>query len=193
MSDTAKKLATIEDLLALPEDSRMELIDGQLVPKEVASFEHNVAQTTITAEIAGRFGRSGSLGPGGWWIATEVETYYETQDLCFLHDIAGWKRERHPEKPTGRPMRMRPDWVCEILSPSNWKHDTVTKFQVLFANKVPHYWIVDVQHQELTIYRWSKDGYVVAQKVVVNDGAIKLEPFTEIEIDVASLFGIENL
>lgn len=48
---------------------------------------------------------------------------------------------------SGPPVRTRPDWVCELLSPSNAKRDLIDKLQVLHANRVPHYWIVDPLEQ----------------------------------------------
>ena len=33
----------------------------------------------------------------------------------FRPDLAGWRRERAALRPTGRPIRIRPDWICEIL------------------------------------------------------------------------------
>jgi hypothetical protein len=30
--------------------------------------------------------------------------------------VAGWRRERMPEMPDDEPIRVVPDWVCEILS-----------------------------------------------------------------------------
>lgn len=184
----AKPRATIADLLALPEDRRVELVNGEIVEKAAPTFEHSSAQTGLAAELGGSFGRGGS-GVGGWWIATEVDTAYEEHQL-YRHDLAGWRRERVPVKPQGRPIKARPDWVCEILSPSNWRQDTVTKFQVLYRHGVPHYWIMDVQHQELTVYRWYKDGYVVACKAVPGEKAA-LEPFDAIEIEVSRLFGLD--
>ena len=47
---------------------------------------------------------------------------------------------------------------------------------------------MDVQHQELTVYRWSKEGFIVAQKAVPGQKA-RLEPFSEFEFDISVLFG----
>ena len=42
-------------------------------------------------------------------------------------DVAGWRRERMPELPVNEPIRMVPDWVCEILSPTTRRHDMLRK------------------------------------------------------------------
>ncbi len=188
MNQSAKKLATVDDLLAMPDHLRIELIDGEIVEKASPSFEHSSAQASLSAALVPKFGR-GDGQPGGWWIGTEVDTEYESHQL-YRHDLAGWRKSRVPEKPAGRPTRIRPDWVCEILSPSNWKNDTVSKFRVLHKHAVPHYWLVDVEHQELTVYRWSNDGYVVSARVGPGDKTA-LEPFETVEFDVSMLLGID--
>ncbi len=44
---------------------------------------------------------------------------------------------------------MRPDWACELLSPSNAKRDLIDKFQVLHTTGVSHRWIADPLEQTL--------------------------------------------
>ena len=57
----------------------------------------------------------GGRFPGGWWFETEVEIEFETHEI-YRPDIVGWRRERSAQRPTGTPIRLRPDWICEILS-----------------------------------------------------------------------------
>ena len=116
------------------EDERLELHGGQVTPKEAARYEHSDAQRGVAVAVGARFNRQpGGGGPGGWWIATEVEVEYP--GWTFLHDLAGWRRDGLEAKPTGRPVRQVPDWVCEILS-TNRKHDTVS---VPYAGIVAQY------------------------------------------------------
>jgi hypothetical protein len=42
-------------------------------------------------------------------------------------DLAGWRRERLPSPWDERPIDVAPDWVCEVVSPSNAAHDRVRK------------------------------------------------------------------
>jgi hypothetical protein len=69
--------ATVADWLAQPEDARLELIDGELIPKAMPSFEHGLAQGQTIGALGGSFDRraGGAGGPGGWWLATEVDIY----------------------------------------------------------------------------------------------------------------------
>jgi Uma2 family endonuclease len=193
MSSTARALATAEDLLRLPGDARMEVIHGALVEKAAPTGEHGDAQSFVVLLLKGPFQRrgGGSGGPGGWWIPTEVDIELATHEV-YRPDVVGWRRERSPERPSGRPVRLRPDWVCEVLSPSTAKNDLVDKMQTLRACEVPHYWIVDPEHETLTVYRWTREGYVVAIAARRGQKQVRAEPFDAIAIDVGLFFGDEQ-
>jgi Uma2 family endonuclease len=193
MSSSARALATAADLLRLPGDANMEVIHGALVEKAAPTGEHGDAQSFVVLLLKGPFQRRGGGpgGPGGWWILTEVDIELATHEV-YRPDVVGWRRGRVPERPTGRPIRVRPDWVCEVLSPSTAKNDLVDKMQTLHACEVPHYWIVDPEHETLTVYRFTREGYVVAIAAKRGQRRVRAEPFDEIEIDVGLFFGDEQ-
>jgi Uma2 family endonuclease len=118
------------------------------------------------------------------------EIEYETHEV-YLHDVVGWRRDRVPQRPTGRPVRIRPDWVCELLSPSNAKRDQIDKFQVLHRNGVPHYWIADPLEHTLIVHRWEPRGYLVVLTAAAGD-VVRAEPFDAVELRVSTLFGLED-
>ena len=120
---------------------------------------------------------------------TEVEIEFDTREVL-LPDVAGWKRDRVPQRPTGRPVRVRPDWVCEILSPSTASRDMGPKHARFHRCGVGHYWLVDPQHQTLTVQRWTDDGYLVVVTAGCTD-TIRAEPFDAIEFSVGILFGVD--
>lgn len=184
------KLATWEDVLAHPGERPVELIGGVIVDRAQPTFEHSDAQFAI-GELLGPFRRKGGgQGPGGWWLGTEVDVLYETHEL-YRHDLAGWRRERVVEKPRGRPVRVHPDWACEILSPSNWAHDTVSKFRTLQRLAIPFYWVVDVEHGVLTAYRHAHGEYAVAAVARPGERA-RIPPFEAVELEVGVLFGADR-
>jgi Uma2 family endonuclease len=115
----------------------------------------------------------------------------ETHEV-FRPDVVGWRRERVPERPRGRPVRTRPDWVCEVLSPSNARTDLVTKFRVLHRCGVPHYWIADPEREVLVVYRWEQAGYLAVLTAERGD-TVRAEPFGAVELPVGALFGDEPL
>ena len=189
MSKSASRAATLDDFWAIPEAERFhELMSGELVQKAAPSGEHGAAQASIVGAIHAPFQRPpGGGGLGGWWIATEVEVLLETGDVV-RPDVLGWRREGCPERPSGTPVRLRPDWSCEIVSPSNAKEDTVRKLRLYHRVGIPHYWIVDPRDSTLTVMRWSADGYVTLTRAERTE-LIRAEPFQAIELAVGALFG----
>jgi Uma2 family endonuclease len=174
-------------LLGLPPDAAWEVLAGELVEKAAPSFAHGQAQRSVGARLDGFARRSGKRAPGGWWLATEVDVEYDLHDV-YRHDVVGWRRERAPEAPADRPVKLLPDWVCEILSPSNWANDTVVKFRVLQQKGVPFYWVIDLEHRVLTVYELAGSTYKVAAVAGPGERA-RLVPFDALELEVATLFG----
>jgi Uma2 family endonuclease len=189
MSQSARRTATHDDFWAIPEAERFhELMNGEVVEKAAPSGEHGNAQAGVIGAVRPPFQRkSGGGGPGGWWIMTEVEVLLETGDIV-RPDVVGWRRERCPEMPIGMPVKLRPDWTCEILSPSNANNDTVKKLRLYHQVGVPHYWMVDPRDATLTAMRWSADGYVTLVRAERTE-VVRAEPFQAIELAVGTLFG----
>ncbi len=86
------------------------------------------------------------------------------------------------------PVRQRPDWVCEVVSPSNAKDDTIKKLRLYHRAAILHYWIVDPRDATLTVMRWSPDGYVTLMRAERGE-TVRPEPFPQIELSIGTLFG----
>jgi Uma2 family endonuclease len=189
--DASKRPATVEDLLALPEDRHVELVNGELVDKAAPSPDHATAQAGLSGTLFGFQGPGGQgpRGPGGWWLMTEFDVYYEEHET-YRHDLAGWRRERVPERPRERPIRLLPDWVCEVLSPTNAANDTVRKQRILHKHRVPHYWLLDPAEGTLRVLRWTEPGYleVLGAKA---DETVRAEPFDALELSLSTVLGLE--
>lgn len=182
--------STLEDLFAIPEEERRhELIEGAIAEKGAASGEHGSAQRKLSAYIDPFERRPGGRWPGGWWFVTEVEIFFDPANTL-RPDVAGWRRERVPERPRGTPIRIRPDWVCEILS-TNRRNDLVKKKRVYHRHQVPHYWIVDPAEETVSVCRWAPDGYI--EILAAERGErVHAEPFDAIPLQVGILFGDEE-
>ncbi|MBX3231270.1 MAG: Uma2 family endonuclease [Labilithrix sp.] len=190
MSAASKTLATAETLLALG-DEPFEVIGGELVRRADPSAEHGDAQGSLVASIRSRFhrGSGGPEGPGGWWILPEVDVELARHEIV-RPDLGGWRRDRVPERPTGRPIRHRPDWMCEVLSAINARNDLVWKLDLYRRVEILHYWIVDPQTETLTVHRLTPDGYLIALRAD-RSATVRAEPFEAIELRVGALFGDE--
>lgn len=178
----ALKLKTVADLLTSPEE-RVELIDGEIVRRPMARIDHGMAQSNVSEEL-GPLKRRG--GPGGWWIATEVSVAYEAHQ-CPSHDLAGWRKERLPERPSGI-MDLPPDWVCEIVSPGHERKDTLTLLLLLQHHRVPFYWLLWPEDRTLVAYALEAGQYRICA-TISEPTRVRVPPFDEIELDLGYILG----
>ncbi len=185
-SPARQPLASAVDLASLPDDCVAEVIGGVIVEKAAPSYEHGEAQSSLAELLKPPFQR-GRGGPGGWWIATEVEVELAAHEV-YRPDLVGWRRDRVAAKPRGRPIRERPDWVGEVLSKSNAETDLGKKLLAYHRAEIPHYWIIDPEHETLTVYRWSHEGFVVVMSAGRHD-KVRAPPFEQVELEIVLLFG----
>jgi Uma2 family endonuclease len=185
VSSPAKRRATYADLLARPGDERAEVVDGEVVVQPSPTPAHQSTIGEIYAELRNPFQR-GRGGPGGWWLIQDVDVAFGPHDIC-RPDISGWRRERVREFPEDRPVRHRPDWLCEGLSPGSALRDQGDKRAIYERAEVPWYWLVDPLNRTLTVLRLGSEGYIV-DRAVGDAGQVGLPPFDAVPIDLASIF-----
>jgi Uma2 family endonuclease len=106
-------------------------------------------------------------------------------------DLAGWRIARVPERPRGKPVRITPDWVCEVLSPSTMQRDLGYKLHTYHRARVGHYWVAEPIGEILSVYRWQEAGYLLVLSAVPGD-VVRAEPFDAADTDVADLFDSES-
>lgn len=165
-----------------------EVVRGEIVRKALPSIGHSIIQTRIGVALAGFHGHgSGAQSPGGWWIGTEPTIELAIHEV-YQPDLAGWRLERVPERDEF-PIRLVPDWVCEILSPSTADRDLGHKLRAYHRAHVGHYWIVEPAAQTLTVYRWQEASYSTALTARTGE-LVRAEPFDALEIALASVFDI---
>lgn len=186
MGEPARRLATWDDLLQAPDDGRVwEILGGSLEAQPRPRPTHGAVQGLIFSDLAGPFYR-GRGGPGGWWLVIEPDVELEPHEIV-APDLAGWRRERLPQLPAERPVRVRPDWVCEVASPSNRWRDRGRKADLYLRFGVPHYWIVDPDDRGLEAFE-ARGGTWVRLGAWTDGDTPRIPPFDAIELDVGGLF-----
>jgi len=92
-----------------------------------------------------------------------------------------------PELPDAAFLTVRPDWLCEVLSPSTAQTDRVIKLPIYAREGVSHVWLVDPAIQTLEVFRLDGDTYrfITAER---GDVTCRHEPFEEIELNLARLW-----
>ena len=188
MASPARKAATYDDLLKLPDDKIGEIVDGELYASPRPAVPHVVAHSALNSELGAPF-QFGRGGPGGWWILVEAEIHLEDDTL--VPDLAGWRRERLPRMPNAPAVTLAPDWVCEILSPSTERLDRVRKLPAYARHGVGHAWLINPSTRTLEVYRREGGSWVLAA-THADDALVRAEPFDAIEIDLLRLWGEER-
>lgn len=173
--------ATMADIEALPPGVKGEIIEGVLYTQPRPRSRHQSTISRFDNEIGGPY-QYGRGGPGGWWILPEpgIELPGSPE---FSPDLAGWRKERMPELPEDA-IRLVPDWVCEILSPTTRVYDLRIKRPFYARIGVKHLWYVDMQAHQLTVSRLEKGNWLEVG-VYVEDDVLRAEPFGEVEIALA--------
>jgi Uma2 family endonuclease len=183
----AKRPATYEDLLEVPEHLVAEIIDGELITSPRPAARHALAATVLGSDVSSKFGRGDFGGPGGWVILFEPELHIVGQVL--VPDISGWRRERLPEVPDAAYFELAPDWLCEVLSPSTAARDRTKKLHHYARAQVRHVWFIDPGVQPQEVFRLDGDGWRLALTATGSD-KVRAEPFEATEIELAALWAV---
>jgi len=184
----ALKFKTFDNLLdAWKEDERLELINGEIVRRPMPRSEHGLVQAAALTDL-GLLSRIS--GTGGWWIIPEINVRYG-EHQCPCHDLAGWRKERQPKRPSGI-MEITPDWVCEIVSPGHERKDMFHNFMLLQSYAVPYYWIISPEDKTIIAYQLVGENYhsVFSIECIKPEDLkkVRIPPFEEVEIDLTYVF-----
>lgn len=183
----AKGLATYDDLLATPENVRAEVIAGTVVTSPSPLPRHSKVQRAVGRFVGGPFDDDdGRGGPGGWWIFVEVDVTLGEHDIV-RPDLAGWRRGRLPRPGAERPIKVVPDWICEVVSPSTASRDRVTKRSLYARAGVAHYWLIDPQARVLEALTLREGSWIEAG-VYDDTATAQIQPFEAIDLEVGRLF-----
>jgi Uma2 family endonuclease len=187
---TASRPPSLEELIArlnaLPESQKGEIIDGELFVQPRPRFRHARATAFMVRYLGGPFDLDDG-GPGGWWIVPEPGIELPNAPEV-SPDVGGWRRERMPAPPPeGEPLRLAPDWVCEVLSPSNRRWDLKKKFPFYPRVGVPWLWVVDPPAETISVRRLEGSEWHVVVEVVGGETAA-LPPFLEVELPLGRLW-----
>ena len=175
MALAQEKLYTIDDIYALPDGERAELIEGELymmtppgtTHQRIASFLHWAIRNYIQEQ-------NGDCeifpAPFAVFLNEDDRTYVEP-DISVICDES---------KLDDRGCNGAPDWVIEIVSPSSRKMDYFTKLFKYRMSGVKEYWIVDPDKNQVMVYEFDKDdvsAYSFSDEISVGiyDGDLKIK------------------
>jgi len=130
------------------DERRYEIIGGRKYMALSASFEHN----SMVFRLYDVF--RDILGKENFRFSFDMDTVFgkanvPRPDFVIISDFS--------KIADGKNIKGAPDFIAEVLSPSNSAHDLITKRDLYEKHGVPEYWIVDINNKNIHVYV-LKDG-----------------------------------
>jgi Uma2 family endonuclease len=180
---SGERRLTWEDIAHLPEQEIPELIDGKPYLRAAPRGRHGY----LTTELPTGLRIADPNTATSWWIIGEPDVRL-TPHRIVRPDLAGWRKERMPDLTDDWPIDLRPDWVCEIASPSNSHYDRGIKSRVYLEAGVPWYWLADPQERTLEVFELQGEKWQYFGSFTDGD-VCALPPFDDAVLTMAELFG----
>ena len=152
MTQLNEKVYTIEDIYALPEGQRAELIDGRMYMMAPPNTNHQRLITHLTVNIQNYINsQKGACevfpAPFAVFLNQDDKNYVEP-DISVICD---------KDKLDDRGCNGAPDWIIEITSPSNPQYDYGIKLFKYRNAGVREYWIVNPQKKTVMVYDFENE------------------------------------
>ena len=148
-----ENLYTIDDIYALPDGERAELIDGQIYYMAPPSRKHQKITGWLYQEIANHISRNGGscevyVSPFAVFLNKDDKNYVEP-DVSVICN---------PDKLDDKGCSGAPDWIIEVVSPSSRRIDYSIKLFKYRAAGVREYWIVDPDKNRIMVWNFENDN-----------------------------------
>lgn len=147
-----EKMYTIEDIYALSDGQRAELIDGYLYnmvpPNRIHQRISHILEWTIENYIQHKKGSCHVYAAPFSVFLNRADRNYVEPDISVICD----KNKLNDKGCTGAP-----DWIIEITPPSNPETDYGIKLHKYRTAGVREYWIVNPQQRAVIVYDFEHE------------------------------------
>ena len=152
--DALKKeeIYTIEDIYALPDGERAELIDGKIYYMAPPSWSHQRISGYLHNEIYNYVKRKNG---GCEVLSAPFAVFLNDDDINYVEPDISVICDQSKLDEKG--CHGAPDWIIEIVSPSSKPRDYMTKLFKYRTAGVREYWIVDPTKELVMVYRFEKE------------------------------------
>lgn len=170
---------TTEDIFALPEGERAELIDGVIYNMAPPSTRHQIIVGELYATIRNFIKTHGGnckpfISPFAVFLSEDSKNYLEP-DISVVCS---------PEKIDDKGCHGAPDWIIEVVSPGTQARDYGIKLFKYRTAGVREYWIVNPMNKTVTVYDLESD---TATGQYSFDESILVNIFSELTIKISEL------
>ncbi len=177
-----QKLYSETDYYNMPEDTRAELIEGQIYYHAAPGRIHQAILSELHIAIGQYIKSKKGLckvypAPFAVKLFNDKSTIVEP-DISVICD---------KNKLTDRGCTGAPDWVIEITSPGNPGYDYIRKLNLYADAEVREYWIVNPLEQTIFVYHLEKDKFK-ATAYTFQD-TVKVNIYDDLYINFADITG----
>jgi len=178
---------TLEDALHWEEHEHIELLDGIPVMLATPSTSHQRVVLALVRQLADYLDdKQCEVFVAPFTVCPfarrddpphSIDTMVEP-DITVVCD---------PEKLDNVGCKGAPDLIIEILSPSNLRHDRLTKYNLYQRAGVREYWIVDPESKTVQSFV-LENGYYAAQDFGDEEDTIQVNVLEDCVIDLSLVF-----
>ena len=174
-----KEYYTVEDFYNSVEEEFVELIDGQIYNMTAPNRIHQRISSRLIQTIANYIdSKNGDCEVYPAPFAVQLD---ETKDTVVEPDISVICDKN---KLTDRGCLGAPDWIVEVVSPSNYVHDYIDKLKLYYSAGVREYWIINPMDEKTTVYNLQE---MVSPRVYDFEDAIDAGIYEDLSICVKDL------
>lgn len=173
------KMHTFEDILALPEGERAELIDGEMFMMASPTRGHQDASGWFFVQIFNYI--EAKRGMCKVYIS-QFAVFPKKDDKNYVEPDVSVVCDRN--KLDDRGCNGAPEWAIEIVSPSSVKMDYERKKKLYQESGVEEYWIVDLEKERVRVYRFMENDQA---KDYSFEDTVKPGIYEDLEFDLRRL------
>ena len=144
---------TLEDYYALPEDQRVELIDGVFYDMGAPASPHQLIGGSVYSQLAAfRNANKGPCLP----MMSPVDVQLNRDDRTMVQPDVLIVCDR--SKITWKGIYGAPDFIVEVLSPATRKKDMTLKLAKYIDAGVREYWLIDPRTRQIVVHDLENGG-----------------------------------
>ena len=182
--DPINGLYTYAEYLLWKFEERVELLKGKLFKMSAPSIDHQRVSRKLSTKIDNYLeGKRCEVFSAPFDVVLknpngEDNTVLQP-DLCVVCD---------PEKlADGKRCYGAPDWVLEIVSPSNVEKELSKKMHIYEEAGVVEYWVLRPEEKELDIFVLQDNGYIGLKPRFAGE-VVSPQKFPDLQINLSEIF-----